>query len=63
MLQEVTVTCPACWEEIVLDIDLSAGDEQQYAEDCSVCCRPMTVRVEVSVDGESCQVHVEPESD
>jgi hypothetical protein len=63
MLEEVTVTCPACWEQIVLDIDLSAGDEQVYTEDCSVCCRPMTVRVTVSRDGEGCTVSVEPESD
>ncbi|NKF21289.1 CPXCG motif-containing cysteine-rich protein [Solimonas marina] len=63
MLEEVVVTCPACWEDIVLEVDLSAGDEQEYAEDCSVCCRPMTVHVTVSGDGERCSVSVEPESD
>lgn len=63
MLEEVTVTCPACWEEIALEIDLSAGDEQVYAEDCPVCCRPMTVHVQVHADGEGCTVEVEPESD
>lgn len=25
MIEETTVTCPACWEQIVLDVDLSAG--------------------------------------
>ncbi|NGY06585.1 CPXCG motif-containing cysteine-rich protein [Solimonas terrae] len=63
MLEEVTVTCPACWEEIVLDIDLSGGDQQVYSEDCPVCCRPMTVHVEVSSDSRSCRVRIEPESD
>ena len=63
MLEEVTVVCPACWEEIVIDVDLSAGDEQVYAEDCSVCCRPMTVHVTVHEDGQGCTVEVEPESD
>jgi hypothetical protein len=63
MLEEVTVVCPACWEEIVLEIDLSAGDEQDYSEDCSVCCRPMAVRVRVNEDGDGCTVSVEPESD
>lgn len=63
MLEEVVVTCPACWEEIALAIDRSAGDEQVYAEDCPVCCRPMTVRVQVRADGEGCTVEVEPESD
>lgn len=63
MLEEVTVTCPACWESIQLDIDLSAGDEQEYTEDCPVCCQPMAVSVRVNEDGESCQVDVQPESD
>ncbi|MFT4045722.1 MAG: CPXCG motif-containing cysteine-rich protein [Solimonas sp.] len=63
MLEEVTVTCPACWEEIALEIDLSGGDRQVYTEDCPVCCRPMTVRVEVGEDGGGCAVEVGPESD
>lgn len=49
MLEEVTVTCPACWEEIVLEVDLSGGSAE-YAEDCPVCCRPMTVRLSVHAD-------------
>lgn len=63
MLEEVTVTCPSCWEAITLDIDLSAGDAQVYSEDCPVCCRPMTVRVAVGDDGRGCEVAVEAESD
>jgi hypothetical protein len=38
------VTCPHCWETISLAIDLSVP-EQTYIEDCSVCCRPLTVHV------------------
>lgn len=75
MLEETEVTCPCCWETIILEIDLSAGS-QTYTEDCSVCCRPMTVRVRVGhagVDEEADEeagegtarfsVEVEPESD
>jgi hypothetical protein len=36
------VTCPACWEQIALELDLSVP-EQSYIEDCQVCCRPMQV--------------------
>ena len=61
-LSETRVTCPACWEEIPLTIDLSAGS-QTYSEDCSVCCRPMTVRVWVDADGEDHTVDVEAEND
>jgi len=35
-------SCPYCGEMIELVIDCSLG-EQSYIEDCSVCCRPITV--------------------
>ena len=62
MLEEATVTCPCCWEEIVLELDLSGGSAR-YTEDCSVCCRPMLVQLNVSDDGESFEVQVSPEND
>lgn len=34
--------CPYCWEEISMLLDLSAG-EQNYVEDCEVCCRPISL--------------------
>jgi hypothetical protein len=45
MIEETIVHCPACGEAIALAIDTSAGDEQEYVEDCAVCCRPMDVFV------------------
>jgi hypothetical protein len=30
---------------VALEIDTTAGDEQEYVEDCAVCCRPMDVYV------------------
>ncbi|PPE74965.1 CPXCG motif-containing cysteine-rich protein [Solimonas fluminis] len=59
MLEEAVVTCPACWEQIVLELDLSGGSAV-YAEDCPVCCRPMTVRLTVGEDG-GFEVQVEAE--
>ena len=41
--------CPYCGERIEILIDDSAG-EQQYIEDCQVCCRP--IHVSVSTDDE-----------
>jgi hypothetical protein len=35
-------TCPYCGESITLFLDLSV-ESQEYIEDCSVCCQPMTV--------------------
>jgi hypothetical protein len=61
VIESTSITCPACWETIELDLDLSAGS-QTYSEDCSVCCRPMTVRLFVGEEGEF-TVDVEAESD
>lgn len=61
MLEEAEVTCPCCWETIVLELDLSAGS-QTYTEDCPVCCRPLLVRLRVEDDGETFGVDVEAEN-
>lgn len=42
MTTEHFFTCPYCWEEISMVFDLSAP-EQEYVEDCEVCCRPIIV--------------------
>ena len=38
------VQCPYCGELIDLEVDSSEGG-QSYIEDCSVCCRPIEVRL------------------
>ena len=45
LINTVQVDCPYCGEAIELVVDYSSG-AQEYVEDCSVCCRPMAVRVE-----------------
>jgi hypothetical protein len=41
--------CPYCGESIEIVVDTSI-QEQEYIEDCQVCCRPITLRVEVLGD-------------
>ena len=50
LLEEADITCPYCGETISVLID-SSLDSQSYVEDCSVCCRPIVMGVEVSADG------------
>ena len=50
MLEEAAATCPYCWEEISLTLDLSE-ESRDYIEDCPVCCHPMRVIV-TAEDGE-----------
>jgi hypothetical protein len=49
---EASYLCSACGEEIVIPIDLSQGERQEYVEDCPVCCRANVIRIEVDQDGE-----------
>lgn len=44
--EELVKHCPYCGESIDLLIDASAGN-QQYIEDCSVCCQPINLCVQV----------------
>ncbi len=51
MADEASYICDACGEEIVIPVDAAAGHEQEYVEDCPVCCRPNIVHVEIEDDG------------
>lgn len=56
-VEEATITCPHCWEEITVLVDVSV-DGQSYVEDCSVCCRPITITYSAE-DGELLSVEAE----
>ena len=51
MQEEATYICDNCGEEIVVPIDLSAGVDQQYVEDCPVCCSPNVIHISVDPTG------------
>ena len=51
MIESARVDCPYCGESYDTTVDLSAGD-QTYVEDCAVCCRPITLVLNVLDDGE-----------
>jgi hypothetical protein len=50
-LTEESIGCPYCGETIEILID-SSDAQQQYIEDCQVCCKPITISVYESVSGE-----------
>ena len=41
-MEEHFFQCPYCWEEISMLLERS-NQEQQYVEDCEVCCRPIQI--------------------
>jgi hypothetical protein len=51
MEDEANYVCGACGEEIVIPIDITQGEEQEYVEDCPVCCQANVIHVEIDPDG------------
>jgi len=47
LLETLSVECPYCGETIELVIDCSLP-EQEYIEDCSVCCQPINLTIDSS---------------
>lgn len=77
-LETVTIQCPWCWEmtDITIDpgvpldmleqgstVDSAFYEPQSYVEDCSVCCRPMTLKVTTSTPNGKPVIRVEREND
>lgn len=48
-LTQSTITCPYCGERLDILIDPSDLD-QQYIEDCQVCCKPINFLVQMDMD-------------
>jgi len=55
-----SVLCPYCGEINEIALDPGSGSEQEYVEDCQVCCRPWQVAVRYLPDG-SADVSVDVE--
>jgi len=55
LLDSATIFCPYCGEQNELVIDTSVP-QQEYIEDCVVCCRPMLLRITVD---RACEIEIE----
>ena len=50
-INEKESCCPYCGETISLLID-SSIENQEYVEDCQVCCSPILIGVKIDHDGD-----------
>lgn len=57
---EGSYVCGSCGEEIVVPLDRTGGEQQEYVEDCPVCCVPNEIHVDFDDDG-SARVWARPE--
>jgi hypothetical protein len=48
---EAIVYCPHCGEPNEIALDPGSGNDQEYVEDCQVCCRPWLMYVKYGRDG------------
>jgi hypothetical protein len=48
---EAFVECPYCGEVNEISLDPGSGSDQEYSEDCQVCCRAWLLRVRYGRDG------------
>ena len=48
---EAFVECPYCGESNEISLDPGSGNDQEYVEDCQVCCRPWLMHVRYLRDG------------
>ena len=46
-----SVVCPYCTEPATIALDPGSGAQQEYVEDCPVCCQPWQVTVVYGPDG------------
>ena len=62
MLPFLTVNCPYCGEPQDVAVDDTAGD-QQYFEDCQICCKPMWMSVSLDPDTGEIQLSARSQDD
>jgi len=60
-IETTEVICPYCGEPVEILIDCGTP-QQDYIEDCPVCCRPITFAVTIS-DNEKISVTTEREDE
>ncbi|MES2918516.1 MAG: CPXCG motif-containing cysteine-rich protein [Pseudomonadota bacterium] len=60
-LETAFIQCPYCWEQIEVVVDCSI-EQQEYIEDCSICCRPIVISVVIS-QGEIASIEARSEDE
>jgi mRNA-degrading endonuclease toxin of MazEF toxin-antitoxin module len=51
IVEERTIFCPYCGERMGVEIDMTAGDLQDFIEDCPVCCRAIEIVAKQDIHG------------
>ncbi len=55
-------SCAYCGEPNMSFVDISAGGQQSYIEDCQVCCQPNVLYIEIDEQTLDIEINSEPEN-
>jgi len=47
---EGSYVCPYCLQINTILVDVTEGKRQELIEDCQICCRPITLTIEVDIE-------------
>ncbi|HXF99390.1 MAG TPA: CPXCG motif-containing cysteine-rich protein [Bacteroidota bacterium] len=56
---EATFVCLYCLQVNSILVDSSAGNHQEYVEDCQVCCKPNKLIIEIDEELKEAEVYTE----
>ena len=59
---EVSYQCPRCCQWVSATVDPGGGQSQRYVEDCSVCCAPSVLSIQVDLIEQTATIDAQPES-
>ncbi len=45
--EDIDFVCPYCGSLNNIVVDLTAGAQQEWVDDCHVCCRPITISLKL----------------
>lgn len=62
VLQDVPWVCEYCGESNTAQVDFSGLHHQEMTEDCSVCCRPNLLKIDIDYDRQEADVRALPEN-
>ena len=62
MINEHLAACPYCGESFTTLVDLSAGN-QEYIEDCHICCRPIIFNITLDAISEEITIQLRTENE
>ncbi len=56
---EASFVCAYCLQINTIMVDSTGGNEQDYVEDCQVCCRPNQLHIRIDEELETVDVNAD----